>query len=83
MNNQDNRSMKLLNKVYDHLDSIDVSKLSMRDLQDFLEVVQKGRFLESIGQSTSFGLGGFGGAFTKPPVSADNGNEKPGNDTNE
>lgn len=50
MNTLDNRSEALLNKVYDHLDSIDVTKLSMRELQDFLEVVQKGRFLETIGQ---------------------------------
>lgn len=83
--NEQNRSMKLLNKVYDHLDSIDVSKLSIRDLQDFLEVVQNGRFLESIGQMPQYGLGvgGFGGALTKPPVGADSGNEKPGSDTNE
>lgn len=56
-----NRSMELLNKVYDQLDSIDVSKLSMREMADFLEVVQKGQFLEVTGQTPSFGFG-FGSA---------------------
>lgn len=54
----ENKSKKLLDKVYDHLDTIDVSKLSMRELTDFLEVVQKGRFLETIGQFPSYGFGG-------------------------
>lgn len=69
------RAQELLNKVYDHLDSIDVTKLSMRDLQDFLEVVQKGQFLESYGKASYpmfNGIGGFGGGFTKPPISTEN-----------
>lgn len=49
MNTNTARSTNLLNKVYDHLESIDVSKLSMNELKDFLEVVQKGQFLESYG----------------------------------
>jgi len=59
------RSKELLEKVYDHLDSIDVSKLSMNELKDFLEVVQKGQFLESFGQMPSYGFGGFP-AFNSP-----------------
>ena len=43
------RSKQLLDKVYEHLESIDVTKLSMNELKDFLEVVQKGQFLESYG----------------------------------
>lgn len=49
MNTNTTRSIKLLDKVYDHLESIDVSNLSMNELKDFLEVVQKGQFLESYG----------------------------------
>ena len=60
MNTQHGRSIELLNKVYDHLDSIDVSKLSMSELKDFLEVVQKGQFLETCGQSLKNGFGGYG-----------------------
>lgn len=56
------RSKDLLNKVYDHLDSIDVSKLSLRELEDFLEVVQKGRFLESDGQMPGIFSSVFGGS---------------------
>lgn len=64
MNTQNSKSMELLKKVYDHLDSIDVSKLSMRELGDFLEVVQKGRFLESYGQMPGiFGPGLFTSGF--------------------
>lgn len=73
MNEKNSRGMELLSKVYDHLDSVDVSKLSLRDLGDFLEVVQKGRFLESYGQmpglfSPMFGGGGlgFGGGALEP-----------------
>ena len=58
-NTQKSRSSELLNKVYDHLDSIDVSKLSLREMTDFLEVVQKGRFLESTGQMPGYGLTSF------------------------
>ena len=53
------RSEGLLNKVYDRLDAIDVNELSLRELQDFLEVVQRGRFLETIGKTSPF----FGNAF--------------------
>ena len=42
-------SRQLLDKVYNHLNNIDVSALSMDELKDFLEVVQKGQFLESYG----------------------------------
>lgn len=83
----ESRSTKLLNKVYDHLENIDVSKLSMRELQDFLEVVQKGRFLESIGQPSPYsfpGFGGFGGgAFANPAVSTGDENGKGGDGGNE
>lgn len=67
------RSMQLLDKVYDHLDSIDVSKLSMDEMKDFLEVVQKGRFLETTGQGFPYGFGGFGGCapFNGPEKPAD------------
>lgn len=44
------KSEQLLDKVYAHLETIDVSKLSWDELKDFLEVVQKGQFLESYGQ---------------------------------
>lgn len=54
MDAKNSRSVALLNKVYDHLDSIDVSTLSLREMQDFLEVVQKGRFLETYGQIPSY-----------------------------
>lgn len=54
------RTTALMNKVFDHLDSIDVSKLSTIELKDFLEVVQKGQFLESYGQMPGFGFGGLG-----------------------
>lgn len=68
MNTQNSRSKQLLDKVYDHLNTIDVSKLSMRELEDFLGVVQKGQFLENYG-NVSFplfsGIGGF-----KPQESA-------------
>lgn len=70
MSTEITRSKELLNKVYDHLDTIDVSKLSMREMEDFLGVVQKGQFLEGFGQIPQYGYGGlFGGAFnsnTKP-----------------
>lgn len=67
MNEKNSRSKDLLNKVYDHLDSIDVSKLSMNELKDFLEVVQKGQFLESFGPAASFGFGGWGGSHYSAP----------------
>lgn len=73
----ESRSKALLDKVWDHLDKVDVSTLSFRDMQDFLEVVQKGRFLETIGQTPNFGFGGFGGALTRPPeTSTDNGGDE-------
>lgn len=58
MNAQHSRSKELLSKVYDHLDTIDVTKLSMNELKDFLGVVQQGQFLESYGQIPGFGFGG-------------------------
>lgn len=61
--NENSRSKKLLGKVFDYLDTIDVSKLSMSDMKDFLEVVQKGQFLESFGSTSALGFGGFGSGF--------------------
>lgn len=52
------KSKELLEKVYNHLDSIDVSKLSWSELKDFLEVVQKGQFLEGFGQIPPYSLTG-------------------------
>lgn len=57
--NTNGRSKQLLDKVYDHLDAIDVSKLSMRELEDFLGVVQKGQFLETYGQTSALANFGF------------------------
>lgn len=80
MNTPNSRSKELLNKVYDHLEKIDVSTLSMRELQDFLEVVQKGQFLETYGTTGSFGFGGFSGlggfGGCKPAESTDGGTEE-------
>lgn len=53
---QNSRSKKLLDKVFDHLDTIEVSKLSMDEMKDFLEVVQKGQFLESYGTTAALGF---------------------------
>lgn len=58
MNTENSRSGELLEKVYNQLDSIDLEKLSMSEMKDFLEVVQKGQFLESFGQMPQYGLGG-------------------------
>lgn len=66
MNENKSRSKALLDKVYDHLESIDVTKLSMRELQDFLEVVQKGQFLETIGQPSPW----FNGYCAAPATAA-------------
>lgn len=74
MNEPKSKSTKLLNKVYKHLDSIDVSTLSLCELADFLEVVQKGRFLEAIGQVPAYGFGGFG--LNRPAEPAGNGEDK-------
>lgn len=72
---QSNRSKELLDKVYDHLNTIDVTKLSMRELQDFLEVVQKGQFLESLGKVPSYPFGGFGLSNAPFPGNSRNGKE--------
>ena len=65
-------SKELLNKVYNHLDTLDVTTMSMDELKDFLEVVQKGQFLESFGQASAFPYGGFGctsfTGFSQPVV---------------
>lgn len=58
---KDSRSKKILDKVFDHLESIDVTKLTMDELKDFLEVVQKGQFLETTGAFAGYPYG-FGGA---------------------
>lgn len=50
------RTTALINKVFDHLDKVDVDKLSTAELKDFLEVVQKGQFLESYGQMPALGF---------------------------
>lgn len=63
---QQTRSKQLLNKVYDRLEAIDVSTLSMRELEDFLGVVQKGQFLETYGQTCDLGPGLFGSGFNGP-----------------
>lgn len=55
--NNETRAFELLSKVYDELDKIDVSKLSMKEMQDFLEVVQKGQFLEAFGAVPNYGIG--------------------------
>lgn len=70
---QSSRSKKLLDKVYDYLDTIDVTKLSMKELQDFLEVVQKGQFLESLGKVPPYPFGGFGLSNAPFPRNAGNG----------
>ncbi len=57
------RSKEILNNVFDHLNAIDVSKLSMNELKDFLEVVQKCQFLESFGKMPTLGFGGWGGCL--------------------
>lgn len=71
MNENTTRSKQLLNKVYDQLDKIDVSKLSMSEMKDFLEVVHKGQFLETYGQVPSFGSGLFGSGFNGPAKPAE------------
>lgn len=53
-------SKDLLDKVYTHLDTLDVTAMSMSELKDFLEVVQKGQFLESFNQASAFPYGGMG-----------------------
>lgn len=76
MNTQNSRSTELLNKVYDELEKVDLSKLSMREMTDFLEVVQKGRFLETTGQMPPFGFGGmFPTPSNNPEKPADLGNK--------
>lgn len=66
------RSKELLDKVYDHLEKVDISKLSMREIEDFLGVVQKGQFLESTGQIPQYGYNGlFGSAFNGPAKPAE------------
>lgn len=76
------RTTALLKKVFDHLDSIDVRKLSTSELKDFLEVVQKGQFLEAYGQMPALGFGGFTGCGPiAPTINASAGAEdKPGDD---
>ena len=76
MNTQNSRSKMLLNKVYDHLDGIDVSTLSYSELKDFVEVVQKCQFLEASGQIPSFGFGKFGGCATPPVTSCESPTEE-------
>lgn len=65
MDIQNSRSKELLDKVYNHLNSIDLEKLSMSELKDFLEVVQKGQFLESFGKVPQYGLGMCASPFNK------------------
>lgn len=75
MNEQNSRSKELLKKVYDHLDTIDVTKLSMDEMKDFLEVVQKGQFLESTIQIPHYGWGGMScGSIYSGPAGSGSGN---------
>lgn len=53
------KSQELLDKVYAYLDTIDVTKLSMSELKDFLGVVQQGQFLETTRKMPSFGFGSY------------------------
>lgn len=57
--NNNSRAQELLNKVYEHLDSIDVSKLSFSELRDFMGVVQQCQFQENYGKMQSPLLSGF------------------------
>ncbi len=70
------RSKELLNKVYDYLDTIDVSNLSMNEIKDFLEVVQKGQFLESFGQVPSLGFNNLCCAPQTKPVETTDGEKQ-------
>lgn len=70
MMNENSRSKKLLDKVYDHLESIDVTKLSWDELKDYLEVVQKGRFLESLGAISPLSPNPYGFGFNQPVCGA-------------
>lgn len=74
------RSDELLKKVYDHLNTIDVTKLSFAELKDFLGVVQQGRFLETFGQTASPIFNGFGGAKPSYVTASDSGEQDEGND---
>lgn len=69
--NENSRSKKLLDKVYNYLESIDVTKLSMNELKDYLEVVQKGRFLEVTGASSFLSSNPYGFGFNQPVCGAD------------
>lgn len=51
MNENTPRSSALLEKVFDRLEKVDLEKLDMREIKDFLEVVQQGQFLESAGKA--------------------------------
>ena len=53
------RAQNLLDKIYDRLEKVDVEKLSYDEMKDFLEVVQKGQFLEAFGTMPEYGFGGF------------------------
>lgn len=60
MMNKNSKSKQLLDKVYNHLDTIDITRLSMNELKDFLEVVQKGQFLESFGSISALSPNPYG-----------------------
>lgn len=75
------RSKQLLNKVYDHLDTIDVSKLSMSEMKDFLEVVQKGQFLESYGQVSPYSFGYCAAPFNGSSLGQESAEADGGDDT--
>lgn len=68
MKTKTTKAQKLLNKVYNHLEGIDITNMSMRDLQEFVEVLQKAHFLESAGQNSPYNFGGFGGLGSLPPL---------------
>lgn len=71
MNENTPRSKELLNKVYDSLEKVDIDKLSLSEKRDFLEVVQKGQFLESYGQTCALQPGLFGSVFNAPAKPAE------------
>lgn len=75
------RSRELLEKVYDHLDGIDLGALSMSEIKDFLGVVQQGQFLESLGKMPTYALGGFNAPSVSNAGNGDTGDFGGGNET--
>lgn len=42
------KSDELLQKVYDRLDTVDLDNLTLKELPDFVEVVQRCKFCEQV-----------------------------------